>query len=291
MGMRETARHVFATERRRTLEARAERVFRALVEPRHLTQWFCDEADVQLREGGRYAFGGRRAYGGPAWTDGRVIRIQPDRHLEFSWPLAGAVTTVAYDLTADHERCVLTVRHEGVRALPIVAEWPEEHMKVIWDILLRQLEAYLAGRPVPSMSFPYVPPPVVRHEMVIAAPPDRVWEMLTVPAELNRWMAKDASVDLRVGGRYSYGWPEEETSYGPREILALQPPRVVAVSWRNEDGTHGTVTWTVEPHGSGTRLVLVHEALPKKPGILGDYHIGWWEFLTGLKFLAEGAAV
>ena len=201
------------TTREREFGTPAARVFRALVEPRQLTQWFCDEAEVQLRDGGRYAFGGARAYGGPQTAEGRILRITPDRQLSFNWPLAGVESEVQYDLAERSGRCLITVRHTGVRALPIVAEWPEQHLKVVWDIFLRQLEGYLAGHPVPPMEFPYVPAPVVTHDIIIEAPEDRVWEMLTVPTELNRWMAKEAYVELRAGGRYSYGWAEEQTSF------------------------------------------------------------------------------
>ena len=197
---------------------------------------------MQLRDGGRYAFGGARAYGGPQTAEGRILRITPDRQLSFNWPLAGVESEVQYDLAERSGRCLITVRHTGVRALPIVAEWPEQHLKVVWDIFLRQLEGYLAGHPVPPMEFPYVPAPVVTHDIIIEAPEDRVWEMLTVPTELNRWMAKEAYVELRAGGRYSYGWAEEQTSFGPQHIVALDPPERLAVSWRNEDGTSGVVT-------------------------------------------------
>ena len=162
------------TTREREFGTPAARVFRALVEPRQLTQWFCDEAEVQLRDGGRYAFGGARAYGGPQTAEGRILRITPDRHLSFIWPLAGVESEVQYDLAERSGRCLITVRHTGVRALPIVAEWPEQHLKVVWDIFLRQLEGYLAGHPVPPMEFPYVPAPVVTHDIIIESPEDRV---------------------------------------------------------------------------------------------------------------------
>lgn len=50
------------------------------------------------------------------------------------------------------------------------------------------------------------------------------------------------------------------------------------VTWRLADAGEG---------GRGTRLRLVHEGLRDVPGVLRDYHLGWWEFLIGLRWLVE----
>ncbi len=264
-------------------------VFRAFLDPDALAFWFCDRAEVEPRPGGVYAFGGPRAYGGPETVRGRIIQVDPDRALTFVWPLAGAETTVAIELRQISAReTEVAVHHGGVTALPV--EWASpEHLTAVWQILLRQLDAYLRARPLPRYDFSTPPPPVVDQTITIEAPPARVWEMLTVPSLMNRWISRDAHVELQVGGRYSYGWDEESPlTSGPLRILALQPPRRLVISWR-EAGAIGTVTWRLEPVGSdehATRLHLVHEGLGAVPGILRDYSIGWWEFLIRLPALA-----
>lgn len=275
------------------IEVPRSRVFRALLDPRDLGQWFCDTAQVEPRPGGRYAFSGPHAYGAAA--SGTVTRLDPDRALSYVWPLAGSDTTVTFELDDAEGKTKLAVIHTGVVALPIAAEWPKEHLTVVWVTLLRQLASHLAGRPVPRYDFTCPTPPVVDHEIMIDAPVERVWLMLTTPAELNRWMAKDAYVELRAGGRYSYGWPKEDDRYGteqfgPQRILALEPPHRLVISWVSEGGFRGTITWTLAEvdQGRTTRMRLIHEGLAQTPGVLRDYHLGWWEFLTGLQYLAEG---
>ncbi len=86
------------TTQQRLITVSPDRVFRALLEPADLRQWFCDTADVEPRVGGRYAFGGPHAYGGPAIASGRIVVLTPDRALSFIWPLSGADTSVTYDL-------------------------------------------------------------------------------------------------------------------------------------------------------------------------------------------------
>lgn len=274
--------------RRQRLPASAERVYRALTDPAALARWFCDVAEVDPRPGGMYVFGGPHAYGGPELARGRIMTIDPGRSLTYVWPLAGVETVVKIELNqiAGGET-ELILNHTGVKTLPVEAESPQEHLLVAWIILLRQLAAYLTSRPLPRYDFTTVPTPVVDQEILIEAPVARVWEMLTVPAELNRWVARDARVELRVGGRYSYGWAEEGSQYGPMQIVALEPPRLLAFSWLSS-GVVGTVSWHLEPAdeaGQSTRLRLVHEGLKKQPGILKDYDIGWWDYLAALRWL------
>jgi uncharacterized protein YndB with AHSA1/START domain len=263
-------------------------VFRALIDPAALAAWFCDHAEVDPRPSGVYAFGGPHAYGGPEMVRGRIIALEPNRTLTYIWPLARAETTVAVEVREVSTReTEVAVHHSGVSALPM--EWASaEHLTAVWQILLRQLDAHLRGRPLPRYDFSVTPPPVVDQTITIDAPPARVWEMLTVPSQMNRWISTDAYVELQPGGRYSYGWDEEgPLNSGPLRVLAVEPPIRLVISWR-EAGAIGTVTWRLEPTGQGrsTRLHLVHEGLGAVPGILSDYTIGWWEFLIRLPDLA-----
>jgi uncharacterized protein YndB with AHSA1/START domain len=267
----------------REIGAPQDRVFAALLHPRDLTQWFCDTADVEPRVGGRYVFGGPHAYGGPAVADGRVVTVEADQSLSFVWPLAGAETTVTYELNTAPGGVMLTARHTGVERFPYEV-YSSEHAAAVWAVLLRQLAAHVEGRPLPRWDFSRVPPKTVRSELRIAAPVARVWEMLTVSAQMNRWIAKNASIDLRVGGRYSYGWPEDRD--GPLTIVELDPPRRLVVSWRAAD-VLGTVRWELTGGDRATALVLTHEGLPDHAGVRRDYDIGWWDFIVDMKRLTE----
>ncbi|HEV7883064.1 MAG TPA: SRPBCC domain-containing protein [Solirubrobacteraceae bacterium] len=63
----------------------------------------------------------------------------------------------------------------------------------------------------------------IEQSLQIAAPPERVWNALTQPGELNRWETTEAHLDLRTGGDFLYVF-----AYGPPRpgtFLALDPPR------------------------------------------------------------------
>lgn len=268
------------------IEAPPERVFRALVEPAILAQWFCDTAQVEPRAGGVYAFGGPRAYGGDAV--GRIVRYEPPGALAYVWPLAGSETTVTFELRPAGGATDVVMTHAGVASLPLDSDNPKEYLDAAWAVLLRQLATLLAGRPVPRYDFTASPRAVVELEIEIAAPVERVWEKLTIPSELNRWVARDAAVELQVGGRYSYGWEAEHTGeYGPQRITALEPPHLLAFSWVSKS-VLGTVTWTLDPTPGGTLVRVLHEGLPERPGLLRDYHVGWWDYLASLREAARG---
>lgn len=90
-------------------------------------------------------------------------------------------------------------------------------------------------------------------------PPAKVWRALTEPALIRQWLAPDLTdcqIDARPGGSFRYAWPEFFFS-GPI-LEAEAPTRMVHVEHFNGDTTQGpTVTTTLAPDGSGTRITVV----------------------------------
>jgi len=52
---------------------------------------------------------------------------------------------VAYVLERSGEGTALTVAHTGVQALPLVAEWPQEHLAIGWWEFLTGLRYLVDG--------------------------------------------------------------------------------------------------------------------------------------------------
>ncbi|MGO8969934.1 MAG: SRPBCC family protein [Myxococcaceae bacterium] len=84
---------------RRTIDAPAERLFRAWTEPDQLVKWWgpppgrCSEAEVDLRVGGKYRIANAFPDGSVVWISGEFERISPPRELIFTWRLEGSRTT------------------------------------------------------------------------------------------------------------------------------------------------------------------------------------------------------
>jgi uncharacterized protein YndB with AHSA1/START domain len=52
-------------------------------------------------------------------------------------------------------------------------------------------------------------PDRVEREILIDAPIDVVWAVITDPAHVSGWFGETAEIDLRPGGRITHAWKEE----------------------------------------------------------------------------------
>jgi uncharacterized protein YndB with AHSA1/START domain len=105
----------------------------------------------------------------------------------------------------------------------------------------------------------------IEREVVIEAPVDRVWELVTKAEHLGRWFGDaGAEVDLRPGGALELRWAEHGTSRA--RVEAVEPPRLFAFRWAPfkdpggvdpADGNSTRVEFTLSQEGDGTRLRVV----------------------------------
>lgn len=105
----------------------------------------------------------------------------------------------------------------------------------------------------------------IEREVVIDAPVDRVWQLVTEAEHLGRWFGDaGADVDLRPGGAIELRWGEHGSSRGLVE--AVEPPRLFAFRWapfkdpsgvEPTDGNSTRVELFLSEEGQGTRLRVV----------------------------------
>jgi uncharacterized protein YndB with AHSA1/START domain len=140
---------------------------------------------------------------------------------------------------------------------------------------------------------------VLRLERMIAAPPERLFELWTEPGELVKWWGPDGydipehALDVRPGGRWRTTMRSPE---GTRHTVsgvyrAIEPPRRVVFTWAwdQDDGSRGhetEVTVTFEPAPGGTRLVLLQQTFQNAQA--RDNHQKGWT--SSLDCLARAAA-
>ena len=127
----------------------------------------------------------------------------------------------------------------------------------------------------------------VRFERRYDVPPSEVWAALTEPERLARWFAQ-AELELRVGAGYTLRFdPDDESQEAHGEVLALEPGRVLELSWQHPGHPDSVVRFELEPDGDGTLLVLDHRELPAKSAPL--LAAGWHAHLDSLDaHLGEG---
>ena len=105
-------------------------------------------------------------------------------------------------------------------------------------------------------------PEQIEREVVIAAPIERVWAVITQPEHVGSWFGDaGAEIDLRPGGAIIIRWADYGTGYGIVE--RVEPPHVCA--WRGALLGHTevrpdnstVVEFTLAAEGGHTRLRVV----------------------------------
>ena len=139
----------------------------------------------------------------------------------------------------------------------------------------------------------------------VNAPPERVWRILTTAKDLGTWF------EMKVEGEITQGAEVWMTTTNPRyagmrfvmRIKELTPPRRFvwqwhpsavdpAVDYSQEPWT--TVTFTLEPSGTGTRLSMSETgfnelSLARRAKAYADNTQGWNEVMVWIQKYAEAA--
>lgn len=125
----------------------------------------------------------------------------------------------------------------------------------------------------------------VTYEIVIAAPVSVVYRLLTTVDGLKRWIADQAMVEARPGGRLE--WTHENGATMIGRFVELEPPRrlVFTYGWQGElmdlPPESSTVEIELEERGGTTTLRLSHRGIP--PQSVEDHRRGWVFFLGRLR--------
>ena len=91
----------------------------------------------------------------------------------------------------------------------------------------------------------------VEREIVLAAPPDEVWEAITDAERLEEWFANDVELDARPGGEGVFRWQDGEERRAV--VRELEEERRLVLDW-DDDGQ--TVIELAEVEGGTSVHVL-----------------------------------
>jgi uncharacterized protein YndB with AHSA1/START domain len=131
--------------------------------------------------------------------------------------------------------------------------------------------------------------PIVK-EIYIEASADLIFEYLTDPRKMIRWMGIQAELEPKPGGLYRLDPNGRDVIRG--SYLEVVPYTRIVFSWGFEEPGHSLPTGstvveiTLEGKGKGTLLRLIHRELP--PELRDMHEYGWTHYLGRLKTLAEG---
>lgn len=118
----------------------------------------------------------------------------------------------------------------------------------------------------------------------IEAPQREVFDLFTTEQGLCSWMAKEAAVDLRPGGRWR--WVHDNDVAASGQYVEVDPYGRVTFTYGWESGPYAdmgpgstTVEVRFEPTDSGTDVTLTHTGVPEA---FREAHLGGWTYFLGL---------
>jgi len=139
-----------------------------------------------------------------------------------------------------------------------------------------------------------VVPDSITREIVIDAPPERVWAIVTEAQHMAGWFSDEVEIDLRPGGAMLLTWYRHGSYQG--RVDTVDPPRTFAFRWlRREDAEGSTrVVMTLTPEGDATRLRVVESGFgdlawpeDERTRHAEENRVGWGVELDELRAYAE----
>jgi uncharacterized protein YndB with AHSA1/START domain len=114
-------------------------------------------------------------------------------------------------------------------------------------------------------------PEKIEREVTVAAPIERVWEVVTRSEHLGTWFGDaGAEIDLRPGGTMSMTFVKHGTVHAVVE--RVEPPHVFAYRWARPmgalpgEGNTTLVVFTLSSEGNETRLRVVESGFRELQG-------------------------
>jgi len=266
-------------------------------------QGHIEHAIFEPREGGQWESTGTSAHLGERYRKfGRILRYEPPRMLVMTLQEEGwsAETTVTYRLAEYFGRTRVTLIHSGFEKLkPQRRAMTRKAYEIGRFKSLERLQALVEGQKIAPHR-----PLHIRKEIAIRAPIERVWHFVgTQEGSLARHQAERRpghvdyqaeTLEARVGGRYELRGVYEGTPFRILgEVLAYDPPQLLALSWREEQWSIETlVRFRLHEDAGYTHLTVIHNGFEHLPSesrerILKEYEAGRKRGLDVLKALLE----
>jgi uncharacterized protein YndB with AHSA1/START domain len=110
-------------------------------------------------------------------------------------------------------------------------------------------------------------PEQIEREILIEAPLEVVWAIVTEPEHVGAWFSDSAQIDLRPGGEATLTWER----YGSVRAVVekVEPPHLFSFRWARPvgaepgKGNSTLVEFSLSAEGESTRLRVVESGFPK----------------------------
>jgi uncharacterized protein YndB with AHSA1/START domain len=143
-------------------------------------------------------------------------------------------------------------------------------------------------------------PDRIERDIVIAAPIERVWAVITEPEHVGKWFGDiGAKIDLRPGGEFRCSWEKYGSVLGV--VVKVDPPKFFSYRWARplgasvQPGNSTLVEFSLTAEGKGTRLRVVESGFrdlnvsdEDREKYAGENYEGWGQELGELASYISG---
>ena len=143
-------------------------------------------------------------------------------------------------------------------------------------------------------AFGHMIPSQIEKEILIEAPIDVVWRVVTEPDQIEQWFCTDAELDERIGGAGLMAFEHGHTYF--LEVVAFDPPSRLIYRWLREESVKARpenstlVEFTLQAEAGNTRLRVVESGFDKvdwtdeaKAKYFEENSSGWQFYLGRLR--------
>jgi len=137
---------------------------------------------------------------------------------------------------------------------------------------------------------------IARAAIDVRAPRERVWEALTEPAEIARYMGgSEVETDWQVGSPIVWRGEYDGHTYEDRGTVLVndQPARLSVTHFSplmgktDEPENYHTLVYTLTETEEATRVELTQDGCDSQEQV-EQFSANWQQFLEGLKRVSEG---
>ncbi len=108
-------------------------------------------------------------------------------------------------------------------------------------------------------------PTEVVTERVFPVEPARLWEAVSEPEQLGRWLGGDVEFEPRPGTEGTVRFGEDEGGEHVLYVEEVDPERRLVLRWASASEVPTQVGFELLPESGGTRLVVTERVVP--PGL------------------------
>lgn len=141
-------------------------------------------------------------------------------------------------------------------------------------------------------------PTEIERDVLIDAPIETVWRVLTEPQHLRAWFAQDVDLDFRPGWPGTIDFVDGDHIAKVAIVMeAVEPPHRLAYRWEfpegetaPREGNSTLVEFLLSTEGTSTRLRVLESGLGAMPwtedhraAFVADHTGGWTELLGNLE--------